>query len=59
LEGHRSLVQSVALSRDGQRLASGSYDNTIKIWDSTSGQCLETLEGTPQWPSEYVLGSGR
>ncbi|KAK3363988.1 beta transducin-like protein HET-E2C [Lasiosphaeria hispida] len=49
LQGHRSLVQSVAFSPDGQRLASGSADNTIKIWDPTSGQCLQTLEGHHSW----------
>ncbi|KAK3957075.1 hypothetical protein QBC32DRAFT_1799 [Pseudoneurospora amorphoporcata] len=45
LEGHRNYVLSVAFSPDGQRLASGSYDNTIKIWDPASGSCLQTLEG--------------
>ncbi|KAM7188910.1 hypothetical protein V8F33_010357 [Rhypophila sp. PSN 637] len=45
LEGHRLSVQSVAFSPDGQRLASGSSDQTIKIWDAASGQCLQTLEG--------------
>jgi len=44
LEGHRYSVQSVAFSPDGQRLASGSYDKTIKIWDPASRQCLQTLE---------------
>ncbi|WPJ66488.1 hypothetical protein SMAC4_14051 [Sordaria macrospora] len=45
LEGHRGDVFSVAFSPDGQRLASGSYDETIKIWDPASGSCLQTLEG--------------
>ena len=45
LEGHSSLVQSIAFSPDSQRLISGSVDNTIKIWDPTSGQCLQTLKG--------------
>ena len=38
LEGHRSWVESVAL-------ASGSDDKTIKIWDTASWRCVETLEG--------------
>ncbi|KAL2141950.1 hypothetical protein VTI28DRAFT_1785 [Corynascus sepedonium] len=45
LEGHSNLVTSVAFSPHDQRLASGSHDNTIKIWDAMSGHCVQTLEG--------------
>ncbi|KAL6822553.1 hypothetical protein V8C40DRAFT_249898 [Trichoderma camerunense] len=43
LEGHSDEVNSVVFSPDGQRLASGSSDGTIKIWDVNSGSC-QTLE---------------
>jgi WD40 repeat protein len=33
LNGHEGFVYSVSFSRDGTRIASGSNDNTIKIWD--------------------------
>ncbi|KAL7787609.1 hypothetical protein V8C43DRAFT_288578, partial [Trichoderma afarasin] len=42
-EDHSNSVNSVAFSPDGQRLASGSSDGTIKIWDVNSGSC-QTLE---------------
>ncbi|KAL7763948.1 hypothetical protein ACKLNR_005093 [Fusarium oxysporum f. sp. zingiberi] len=45
LEGHGSSVRSVVFSADGQRLASGSADRTVKIWDAATGACLQTLEG--------------
>jgi WD40 repeat protein len=45
LEGHSSIVSSVAFSHDSTQLASASYDNTVKIWDASSGACLQTLEG--------------
>src|SRR2546423_3421893 len=45
LEGHSSLVHSVAFSHDSARLASASADKTVKIWDASSGECLQTLEG--------------
>jgi WD40 repeat protein len=37
LEGHSDWVRSVAFSPDGQLLASGSDDKTIKLWDPTTG----------------------
>ncbi|KAK2469157.1 hypothetical protein H9L39_19255 [Fusarium oxysporum f. sp. albedinis] len=43
LEGHGGSVNSVVFSTDGQRLASGSDDNTVKIWDAATGACLQTL----------------
>lgn len=38
LSGHGAHVTSVAVCRDGSRLASSShYDNAIRIWDTVSG----------------------
>ena len=36
---------SVSFSPDGTKVASGSKDTTVKLWDVTSGECLQTLEG--------------
>ena len=30
-------------------VVSGSYDNTLMVWDVTSGQCLKTLTGHTDW----------
>src|SRR5262245_53838087 len=45
LEGHTDGVTSVAWSRDGKRLASGSSDRTVRIWDGETGAPKHTLEG--------------
>src|SRR3569833_146020 len=45
LEGHSNTVSSVAFSLDGAQLASGSWGNTIKLWDTKTGACTATLEG--------------
>src|SRR3569833_3246030 len=45
LEGHSNTVSSVAFSLDGAQLASGSWCNTNKLWDTKTGACTATLEG--------------
>jgi WD40 repeat protein len=54
LEGH-SGVWSVAFSHDSAQLASASQDNTVKIWDASSGACLQTLEDYSGQPSSADL----
>ena len=43
LEGHSYVVNSVAFSHDSAQLASASDDKTVKVWDASSGECLQTL----------------
>jgi WD40 repeat protein len=45
LSGHTHYVYSVAFSPDGKILASGSWDNTIKLWDVATGREVRTLKG--------------
>ncbi len=45
LTGHEEWVNSVAVSPDGTWAASGSTDNTIRIWDLETGKCRAMLEG--------------
>jgi WD40 repeat protein/tetratricopeptide (TPR) repeat protein len=47
LEGHSDIVWGVTFSPDGQLLASGSTDQTVKIW-SHKGILLQTLPGHKQ-----------
>ena len=45
LTGHSSIVDSVTFSPDSKLLASGSYDNTIKLWNVETKQEIATLVG--------------
>jgi WD40 repeat protein len=42
------------------RLASASEDNTVRVWDASSGVCLRVLEGHTNWVNSVTaLGDGR
>ncbi|KAH7124530.1 hypothetical protein EDB81DRAFT_208226 [Dactylonectria macrodidyma] len=57
LEGHSHWVRSVVFSADGQRIASGSNDETVKIWDVATGECQQTLEGHIQEVRSVVFSA--
>jgi len=45
LEGHTHSVTSVAFSPDGTQVVSGSWDQTVRLWDAVTGALQQTLEG--------------
>jgi len=46
LEGHMNVVYCIAFNNPfGDRIGTGSFDKTAKIWDSHTGECLSTLKG--------------
>jgi WD40 repeat protein/DNA-binding CsgD family transcriptional regulator len=54
LRGHLSRVWSVAFSPDGQTLASGSDDRTLKLWQLQTGFCCRTLSETAQEHADWI-----
>ncbi|MEA5541488.1 WD40 repeat domain-containing protein [Limnoraphis robusta Tam1] len=65
LEGHKNWIQSVSFSQDGQMLATGSYDNTVKLWRRDGSLFNKTLEGHTKpvtsvrfSPDDKIIASG-
>ncbi len=55
--GHSDAVTSVAFSVDGKILASGSRDQTVKLWEVASGRLLRTLEGHSKWVNAVAFSA--
>eukprot|EP00916_Digyalum_oweni_P024688 GHVL01040826.1.p1 GENE.GHVL01040826.1~~GHVL01040826.1.p1 ORF type:complete len:404 (+),score=53.62 GHVL01040826.1:165-1376(+) len=45
LSEHTDTVSCVRFSHDGAYIATGSYDHKIKLWEVSTGTCVQTLEG--------------
>jgi WD40 repeat protein len=42
---HSDVINVIAVSSDGQLIASGGWDHKIKIWSVQTGQLIRTLKG--------------
>lgn len=45
LRGHNHFVSDVVISSDGQFALTGSWDNTLRLWDINSGVCTRRFVG--------------
>jgi WD40 repeat protein len=45
LQGHSGFVDSVAFAPDGKSIASGSWDNTVRLWRISDGSLIRSFEG--------------
>ncbi|KAF5340662.1 hypothetical protein D9611_007283 [Ephemerocybe angulata] len=45
LKGHSCGVMSVVFSWDGSKIISGSLDNTVRVWDASTGKVQSVLTG--------------
>lgn len=49
LKGHESAVWGVAFDPAGKRLATASFDKSVKLWEAASFKELATLKGHANW----------
>ncbi len=63
--GHTGAVLAAAWSPDGYRIASGSTDNTVQVWDAATGGHPRTYRGHKDWvqavawsPNGQYIASG-
>ncbi|MEM7726734.1 MAG: NB-ARC domain-containing protein [Cyanobacteria bacterium P01_A01_bin.45] len=50
-QAHKTIVESVTFSSDSRKIASSSRDRTVKIWDTSTGECILTLNS----PNKYTV----
>ena len=59
LNGHTSQVNSVAFSLDGKYIVSGSDDNSVRMWDASTGAQLQVLNDNTQVTSVEFSTDGK
>lgn len=57
LSGHSSWVTTVAIAPDGSSFASGSLDDSIKLWSLPMGEVMTTLPGHRRGVNALVISS--
>ncbi|WP_199248326.1 serine/threonine-protein kinase [[Phormidium] sp. ETS-05] len=54
-QAHTGTVRALAINPDGKLLATGSDDNTIKLWEIDSGKQLLTLASHSNWVTSLAF----
>ncbi|NDJ63035.1 MAG: PQQ-binding-like beta-propeller repeat protein, partial [Chloroflexi bacterium] len=47
--GTGAAISTAAFSPDGSQIISGSFDNTVALWDTDTAQLLQRFEGHTDW----------
>lgn len=57
LEGHENVVSALVFSGNGERLYSASWDKTVCIWNTKTGQSEKVLRGHTDWVFDLSLSA--
>jgi WD40 repeat protein/DNA-binding SARP family transcriptional activator len=59
-KGHLNTVWTLVWSPDGQTFATGSSDERIRIWEPSTGNCLQTIRATSMvWNVDWNSDQGK
>lgn len=59
LVGHTKGVHAIAVGSGGEKVYSGSRDDTVRVWDGNTGNHLYTLEGHEDTVISLAIGGGK
>ncbi|KAG0013790.1 hypothetical protein BGZ80_010861, partial [Entomortierella chlamydospora] len=54
LKGHSGSINSISFSATSDRIASGSSDKKVRLWDVDTGECVSILQGHGDWVLNVV-----
>ncbi|KAF9425141.1 hypothetical protein BGZ76_003404, partial [Entomortierella beljakovae] len=54
-DGHTDDITSLVYSSNGRMYASGSYDNTVKLWNADDGKIIHTFQGHDQCVDKVIF----
>ena len=55
LKGHTESVYSIAFTPDGKYVVTGSFDKTLKVWETATGKEIKTFGGADAATPNLVL----
>lgn len=58
LKGHSHIVQDCTITSDGKYALSASWDKTLRLWDLSSGECLNRFVGHKSDVMSVSIDSG-